>query len=541
VNIKKNPYSFHLYDEEKSARKLLSLWEENNFSSRLWHKDWSLWGDKLQPEIIDRLGWLDLPQRMSDRIKPIEDFAQEAKKGEYKDLILIGMGGSSLAPEIFQKVFKNAPDFPKLTVCDSTHPEAVEQIRKSLDLSRTLFIVSSKSGTTLETLSLFHYFWFEIKNQGEKPGSHFIAITDYDTPLMKEAQEKGFRKIFNPYPNIGGRFSALTEFGLVPASLIGVDIKELCEQAGKGPDLFLGAALGSVGKKRDKLTFVPSKSLRAFPDWIEQLVAESLGKEGKGIIPVIDEPLGDVDFKSSDRFYIYVYLNGEYKDIQKSIKKTRDKKVPCVETRLRNKYDLGREIYNWETAVAAAGSYLNVHPFNQPNVQAAKDFTKMVMKDLSQGKDSLKEEIKTFSIRDDISLKKAVNQWISEAEKGDYAAVQVYLAPSEKVKQRIQKIRKEIHKKCGIATTMGYGPRFLHSTGQLHKGGSNTGLFLQLVDSPTNDIEVPGEDYSFGSIITAQSLGDFQALRQKGRRILRIDLNDHPLKGLQKLEKIIES
>ncbi len=541
MNIKNSRYSYNLFREEESVKNLISFWEENNFLGRLKNKDWSLWVDAFQPEIIDRLGWLELPERMMDRIKGIETFTQEVKEENFTDLILIGMGGSSLAPEVVQKIFKDAPGFPKLTVCDSTHPQAVEQIRKRLDLKATLFLVSSKSGTTLETMSLFHFFWAEVEKEDAEPGKHFVAVTDYGTPLMREAQKKGFRKIFNPYSDVGGRFSAFTEFGLVPASLIGVDIKKLLDQDKNDPGLFLGAALGAVGEKRDKLYFVTSKSLKAFPDWIEQLVAESLGKDGKGIIPVIDEPWIDKGLDAKDRFYIFFYLDDEYKEIKKYIEKTKQKEIPCIEIRLQDKYDLGKEMFNWEIGVAAAGSYLDIHPFNQPDVQAAKDFAKEAMKNISQGKRDFKEDVQTFSIEDEDSLKKAVLKELSGVIKGDYAAFQVYLAPSEKVKQKIQKIRKEIQKKRGIATTMGYGPRFLHSTGQLHKGGPDKGIFLQIVDSPQTDIKVPGKDYSFGSIIKAQSVGDFQALQQKNRRILRIDLKSQTLKGLSKLAKMIKS
>jgi transaldolase / glucose-6-phosphate isomerase len=539
LNIKNSRYSYNLFEEENSAKDLLSLWEEDNFLERLWHKDWSLWVDTFQPEIVDRLGWLELPVKMKERIKEIETFTEEVKKEQFSDLILIGMGGSSLAPEVFQKTFREAPGFPKLTVCDSTHPERVKEIRKRIHLKSTLFIVSSKSGTTLETLSLFHFFWSEFKKMEKDPGSHFIAVTDYGTPLMREAQDKKFRKIFNPYPDIGGRFSALTEFGLVPASLTGVDVKNLLDYGEKDFDLFLGAVLGSVGERRDKLTFVTSETLRAFPSWLEQLVAESLGKDGKGMIPVINDPWIKKEADYKDRFFVFFYLDEEYREIGKYVKIVEDKKVPFIKIELRNKYELGSEIFNWETAVAAVGSYLKVHAFNQPDVQAAKDFAGSAIQEFSKKRKGFKEIGETFPIEDQGSLKKAMEEWLSQKKRGDYAAVQAYLAPSEKVSQRIQKIRLELQKRLGITTTMGFGPRFLHSTGQLHKGGPDKGLFLQIIDTPQVDIQVPGEAYSFKSIIRAQSLGDFQALKEKNRRILRVDLGTRTLKGLNKLIHII--
>ncbi len=541
MGFETNRYSFHLFEEEKSVKALISFWEKNDFSRRLFHKDWSLWMDALRPEISDRLGWLELPERMKERIEEIEIFSKEIRKENISTLILIGMGGSSLAPEVFQKIFKKASGFPELILCDSTHPEAVKRLRKAVDLSAALFIVSSKSGTTLETLSLYHYFWSEVKKEQKEPGHQFCAITDFGTPLMQEAQTKGFRKIFNPFPDVGGRFSAFTEFGLVPASLIGVDIRRLMVQEKKIPGLSIGAVLGAVGEKRDKLTFMTSESLKAFPCWLEQLVAESLGKDGKGIIPVMDEPLLEREADYQDRLFVFFSLNGEDKEIKRYIKRTKEKEAPFIEIRLHNKYDVGKEIFNWEWAVAAAGSYLKVHPFNQPDVQAAKDFAKRAMKKMSENKTGLEDTVETFSIDDDMSLKKAVSEWLSKAQNGDYAAVQAYLAPSERTEQKIQNIRESLRKKLGIATTMGYGPRFLHSTGQLHKGGPDKGLFLQIVDNPKKDVAIPGKNYTFKSIIRAQSLGDFQALKRKNRKIIRVDLKEQPIKGLSKLKKVIDS
>jgi len=541
LDTDKNRYSFHLFEEEKVVKDLISFWKENNFSGRFRQKDWSLWGDAFQPEITDRLGWLELPVRMRERIDGIEAFSEEIKKEGFSKLVIIGMGGSSLAPEVFQKIFKQASGFPELVLCDSTHPEAVERLRKAVDLGSALFIVSSKSGTTLETLSLYHYFWSEAEKEQREPERHFIAITDSDTPLMREAEEKGFRKIFNPFPDVGGRFSAFTEFGLVPACLIGVDIRRLLDCEKNIPELSLGAALGAVGGKRDKLTFITSRSLKAFPYWLEQLVAESLGKDGKGIIPVMEEPLLDRGVDCKDRFFVFFSLNEEEKEIKKQIKRTKEMEIPFIEIRLQHKYDLGKEIFNWEWAVAAAGSYLKIHPFNQPDVQEAKDFAKKAIKKLSESKEDLKDTVETFPIDDDVILKKAVDGWLSKARNGDYAAVQAFIAPSEKVNRKIQETREALRKKLGIATTMGYGPRFLHSTGQLHKGGPDKGLFLQIVDTPKKDIKVPGKEYTFKSIIRAQALGDFQVLKQRNRRIIRVDLKGQPFKGLSKLKKVIDS
>jgi len=498
----------------------LKLWKMQGFSRRLWAKDPTLWFSKPQPEITDRLGWLALPEIMHGRLDELSSFAEQIKDEGISHVVLLGMGGSSLAPDVFRKTFGNVPGYPELVVLDSTHPSAVLSVEDKLDFERTLFIVSSKSGTTLETLSLFRYFWNKVRLNTDAPRKHFIAITDSGTPLMKLAQERGFRRIFEANPDVGGRYSALTYFGMVPAALIGMDIHKLLDRAGtasencafgvseeKAAGIILGASLGEISRDRNKLTFIASDSIRSFPDWLEQLIAESTGKDGKGILPVAGEPSMPV--------------SGH----------------PFVRIELRDKFDLGREIFSWEVAVASAGSVLGIHPFNQPDVQLAKDFTKKAMEKIGKEKEESDEE--TWSLNEPETLSQALKDWMGRAKPGDYIALQAYLPPSEETTEALQSIRFELLKQTRLATTLGYGPRFLHSTGQLHKGGPNNGLFIQIVDEPVYDLHIPETDYDFRTLIKAQSSGDYQALKERRRRVLRVNLETDVQKGLGRLHSII--
>jgi len=465
------------------------------------------------------------------------------------------MGGSSLAPEIFQKTFSNAPGYPELIVFDSTHPSAIRSIMDKLDLNRTLFLVSSKSGTTLETLSLFRYFWNQVSFIKEEPGRHFIAITDPGTPLMKLAQERGFRKVFQSNPDVGGRYSAFTEFGLVPAAMIGMDIHRLLDRAWiasencafcvseeKASGFVLGATLGELARSRDKLTLLTSSSLRSFPDWLEQLIAESTGKDGKGIVPIVNEPSASPYDYGDDRFFVSLSLEGddtgELEDRMAALEKLGH---PVVRINLREKFDLGKEIYYWEIAVALAGSVLGIHPFNQPDVQLAKDFTRMVMEKKSDIGEKGYADVETLSIDEPEVLAKTLKSWIDQVRPGHYIALQAYLSPTPKITRALQNVRLELLKRTGLATTVGFGPRFLHSTGQLHKGGPNNGLFLQIIDEPQVDLPIPETNYSFGTLIKAQALGDYQALKQKGRRVLRVNLERNAKGALESMVELIQN
>jgi len=531
----------------------LKSWKKMNFTRKLWTKDPTLWFSEPVPEIKDRLGWLILPEIMHEKLEDLASFANEVKREGIIHLVLLGMGGSSLAPEVFQKTFGYKKDYPGLFVLDSTHPEAVRSMQEMLDLRKTLFLVSSKSGTTLETLSLFRHFWNEMSQVYDHPGRYFVAITDPGTPLMNLARDRSFRQVFEAPPDVGGRYSALSVFGLVPAALIGLDTHKLLDRAwialennsfclpeDEASGLILGAALGELSETRDKLTFLTSSSLTSFPDWIEQLIAESTGKDGKGLVPVANEPEATIHAYDKDRIFVGLNLEGDQdREMDKRLKDLEAAGHPTIRITLEEKADLGREIFRWEIAVAAAGAVIGIHPFNQPDVQVAKEFTQKMMEENEVEKQNNKE-VETFSFEEPEGLADALKNWIPKAKPGDYIALQAYLNPLKEVTSGLQKVRNELLNRTRLATTLGYGPRFLHSTGQLHKGGPNNGLFLQLVDEPEFDLPVPETNFSFGKLISAQSLGDYQALKQRGRRVLRINLRRDVVGGLEQLMELIQ-
>ena len=552
MNSFKHFQTFELGESAGRVEERIRLWTEQDFSRRLWARDPTLWFADPQPEITNRLGWLFLPETMHDRLEELFSFAEEVKNEGFSRLILLGMGGSSLAPDVFQKTFGNAPGYPELRVLDSTHPAAVRSVEEELDLRHTLFLVSSKSGTTLETLSLFRYFWNTISQITDDPGSHFIAITDPGTPLQTLAHERGFRRIFEASPDVGGRYSALSYFGLVPAAMIGMEIHRLLEKARSASEncasgvsesqaagLFLGAFLGEVSRGRDKLTFFASDSIGSFPDWLEQLIAESTGKEGRGILPVAGEPFISADDYGKDRFFAVLTLGTEDDTVlEDRISALKQSGHPYVRIELGDKYDLGREIFSWEVAVASAGAVLGIHPFNQPDVQLAKDFTRKAMEQAGALKED--RDSGTQSFDEPEALAEALKNWLGQARPGDFTSLQAYLPPSQKTTMILQDIRFELLKRAQSATTLGYGPRFLHSTGQLHKGGPNTGLFLQFVDEPADDLPVPETDYNFKILIRAQALGDFKALMERGRRVLRINLKSGVQEGLERFYDLVK-
>lgn len=544
--------TFEIGEWKTQVEERLKHWKKQSFSRRLWAKDPTLWFSEPQPEIADRLGWLVLPEMMHDNLDELSSFAKQIKDEGISHLVLLGMGGSSLAPDVFQKTFGNAPGYPELFVLDSTHPFAVLSVEDKLDFKRTLFIVSSKSGTTLETLSFFRYFWNKVRGITDDPGKHFVAITDSGTPLMKLAQERVFRWVFEANPDVGGRYSALTYFGMVPAVLIGMDIHKLLDRAWtasencavcvseeKAAGIILGASLGEISRDRNKLTFIAPDSIKSFPDWVEQLIAESTGKDGKGILPVAGEPLNSVEEYGEDRVFVFLTLAGvDNRDFEDRINALKQTGHPIIQIELKDEYDLGREIFSWEVAVASAGSVLGIHPFNQPDVQLAKDFTKKAMEKIGKEKEESDEE--TWPIDEPEPLAQALKDWMGQAKEGDYIALQAYLPPSEETTEALQGIRFELLKRTRLATTLGYGPRFLHSTGQLHKGGPNSGLFLQIVDEPDSDLPVPETDYSFANLIKAQAVGDYRALQQRGRRVIRVNLKSDARGGLRKLRELMD-
>jgi transaldolase/glucose-6-phosphate isomerase len=487
---------------------------------------------------------------MHDSLAAIDRFATGVRKEGFRHVVLMGMGGSSLAPEVFGATFGVRRGYPELVVLDSTHPDAVRNVGNRVDLSRTLFVVASKSGTTLETRSFFTYFWDKVQGLDSSPGDHFVAITDPGTPLETIAGERGFRRVFHGPADVGGRFSALSVFGLLPAALIGVDIHRILdgswammdssvaqEPGAKNPLLVLGAVLGELAVGgRDKLTLVTSPALRSLPVWIEQLVAESTGKDGKGVLPVVDEPFGAPELYGDDRNFVQISLKGDSSKDDELLSMLERADHPVTRIQVTDSYLLGQEFFRWEIAVAAAGSILGIHPFNQPDVQLAKDLAKRAMEKTGEtAATGWDDGVETVPIGRSDDLAHSIESWLSSGSSGDYIALNVFLSPSEAAAGTLQEVRVALRARSGLATTVGYGPRFLHSTGQLHKGGPNNGLFVQIVDEPEDPVPVPETDYSFGELIRAQALGDAQALVQRGRRVIRVNLGRTGVDGLDSL------
>lgn len=529
----------------------LQRWQSINFSRRLWCKDPTLWSLEPVPELGNRLGWLSLPEMVHEQLDDFTAFADEVRNEQVRHVVLLGMGGSSLAPEVFHRIFGSAPGFPELIVLDSTHPATVRTAESRIDLRHALFLVSSKSGTTIETLALFRHFWHRVEQGTPRPGRSFVAITDPGTPLAYLARERGFRRLFEAPPDVGGRYSALTAFGLVPAALTGVDVHRLLDRAWRmaeasafcvpereNPGLVLGAALGELALAGlDKATFLASPSLEAFPAWLEQLIAESTGKNGKGIIPVVDEPPASPSAYGQDRFFVSICLDGDdSSSLDQRLKMLEAAGYPVIRIQLREKIDIGQEFFRWEVAVAAAGAAIGIHPFNQPDVEAAKELARKAMQQAgSKGQDHGLQGADLVAAAKHAEIGQALKKWLAQVKPGEYMTIQAYLHSTHGTTDRLQQIRWTLLDRFGVATTLGYGPQFLHSTGQLHKGGPNTGLFLQLVYDVVDDLPVPETDYSVAALIQAQALGDSQALRERGRRVLRVHLGSEVARGLKQL------
>jgi len=544
---------FRLGAIARAVEKRLAAWDAARFGERLWRGDPSLWVAGPATEISDRLGWLRLPETMARRLASFRAFADEIRAEGIRHVVLLGMGGSSLAPELYQKTLGNAPGFPALLVLDSTHPAAVAAVERTIDLRRTLFVVSSKSGTTIEPLSFFRYFWEKAGRLDGAPGRRFAAISDPGTPLQTLARERGFRRAFEALPDVGGRFSALTDFGLVPAALIGADIGALLAAArgaaaadGPGapadqsPGLRLGAALGELALAGvDKLTLRTSPGLRSFPDWLEQLIAESTGKDGKGLVPVAGEPASNAALDAPDRAFVFLALAGDDAaalDAEAAAAERAGR--PVIRIGLDGPAALGREIFHWELAVAAASSALGVHPFNQPDVELAKDLARKAMAAApGSGAGSAPGGVESGAAD---ALRDAVQGWLRGARPRDYICPQAYLAPDLGIAEELDGLRRILLTMAGRPVTLGRGPRFLHSTGQLHKGGPDEALVLQIVDRPAADLAVPETDYTFGRLVRAQADGDLAALRQRGRRALRVDVGRDAAAGLARLSAALD-
>jgi Phosphoglucose isomerase len=451
--------------------------DRSDLIDRIWERDPTVWTGADEAKW---LGWLDEPRRMRERVDELRALASAVSGDGLDTVVLLGMGGSSLAPEVLRRTF----GVGGLHVLDTTHPQAIRDLEAQLDLGRTLFVSASKSGTTLETRSHSDYFWKKIGD-----GAHWVAITDPGSSLEVLAQSRSFRYVFHGEPTIGGRYSALSPFGMVPAALVGIDVDallesgermaELCRRDEGNPGYELGSAFGTGWSEgRDKICIAGTAG--GFGLWAEQLIAESTGKQGKGLVPAPGEPPDGADRQAA---------------------------TPAIDAPA----SLGGEFFRWEFAVAVAATWLEINPFDQPDVQAAKDKTNEV---LATGRDP--------SLDDDGS----VDALVAEAREGDYACVQAFVPPSDENDRRIERIAGELRSRTGCVVTHGYGPRYLHSTGQLHKGGPNTGLFLQVVDDPGEEIPIPGKPFGFRRLIRAQAAGDYESLKERGRRVARIHIEE---------------
>lgn len=545
---------------DKTIKKL----NDENVVERIWKKDYTVWSND-PTEISNRLGWLDSVEVTSKSLNEINSFVEEVRAAGYTNALLMGMGGSSLAPEVFRLTFGVKEGYLDLAVLDSTHPEVVMEYAKKFNPATTLYIVSTKSGGTVETFSFMKFFYNYVLHilGKDEAGKHFAAITDPGSGLQKVADELKFRKIFLNDPNIGGRFSALSLFGIVPAALVGIDIEKFlslakveadnCKKSGKeiseNVAAVVGAIIGVLGKKGiDKLTYIISPEFRFIGAWIEQLIAESTGKVGKGILPVDLESIEDPGYYSNDRLFVYIKLKGDA-TLDEKIEKLKSAGFPILELELNSIYDLGSQFFLWEFATAVTGWVMQIQPYDQPNVEQAKVVARQMMKEyqedgkLPELKPALeKEGIKVFGDIKVKSIDEVLLSFLSDIVGGkNYVSLQAYLTPNKEINATLQQLRTKIQKKYKAATTVGFGPRFLHSTGQLHKGDAGNGYFIQFISDIEEDLPIPenpGEErtsITFGILIKAQALGDRQALIDNRRKVITIDLGNRTIDCLRKL------
>lgn len=501
----------------------VARWADRDAIARVWARDATVWFDPPRPEIENRLGWLDLPSSSQDLIGPIRDLATAAAHEGITDLVLCGMGGSSLAPEVFAATLPTAPGSPRLTVIDTTHPDAVAAVHEATDPATTWYLISSKSGGTLETMSLFRSFWASASARLETPGSHFLAVTDPGSSLARLGEERRFRAVVLADPDVGGRYSALSAFGLVPAGIVGADVDRLLAagrtmaascgpdaEAAANPGLLLGLALGGAASRgRVIARFDASDPVSTLPVWIEQLIAESTGKDGLGIVPVDGGPLPTRTERA----------------VTVSIGHSPD---PTADVRIsiEDPHDIAAAMFLLEFATAVAGAELGIHPFDQPDVQLAKSLAHRAMEgDLPEG----------GSRPLDISGDGTIHLLAGDGPEPLYVAIQAYVAPTETVGSALEELRAAMTDRYGTFVTVGYGPRFLHSTGQLHKGGPPGGLFVQLTDRPHTELAVPEEDYTFNQLVSAQAAGDRAALADRDRSVMAFQLGGDPERGITRL------
>ena len=526
----------HLSDVERTLADL----DQKGIVARIWRRDHTVW--KPNPEeISDRLGWLDVTREMEGQLDALSSFASEVQAGGYRHVVLLGMGGSSLGPEVLRQTFGSSPGYPELIVLDSTTPAAVSNVAEVTDPGRTLFLVSSKSGTTLEPLVFYRYFRGLVEQAiGEAAaGESFVAITDPATPLASMAEIDGFRRVFLNRPDMGGRYSVLSYFGLVPAALAGIDVAVLLDRASRmsercasgvpihdSPGAWSGAAMGALALRGvDKLTVITSPQIASFGLWMEQLLAESTGKDGRGIVPVTGEPLMDAASYDNDRLFVHLRLEGDDNTgPDRAVERLIAAGQPVMRHTWLDRHDIGAEFFRWEFATAVAGAILGIHPFNQPDVQSAKEATDR----------TLQERVDTGRLPD-VETSLALHDLAAHVQTGDYVAILAYLRQTPQMDDSLSRLRQTIAERHHVATTAGYGPRYMHSTGQLHKGGPDSGVYLFVTAPHEDDLPIPGEPYTFGDLDDAQALGDQRALQSQGRRVARLDLGADGEEGVHEL------
>jgi transaldolase / glucose-6-phosphate isomerase len=551
----------------KAVEQAVSDWRAAGKVRRLWQRDASLW---THTDESQWLGWLDITEKQLDKKDQFQKLAEEIRKEGFSDVLLLGMGGSSLCPEVLAKTFGRIQGFPQLHVLDSTDPAQVKAFEKKVDLSKTLFIVSSKSGSTLEP-NIFKKYFFERAKEAigaEKAGSRFIAITDPGSKLQAEAEADKFRHIFHGDPSIGGRYSALSNFGIVPAAVMGLDVPKFLDRAEEmvqacaasvpveqNPGVILGITLGVAAKAgRDKLTIVTSPAISDLGAWLEQLIAESTGKQGKGIIPVDREQLAAPETYGKDRIFAYLRFASSPDPAQDAkVAALENARHPVIRISVNDTYDLGQEFFRWEIATAVVGSIIGINPFNQPDVEASKIETRKLTSEYEKTgslppekpifeQNSIKlytdpKNASALGARE--SLGDYLRAHLARIVTGDYFAVLAYVEMNDQHEAQLQEIRHAVRNTKRVATCLGFGPRFLHSTGQAYKGGPNTGVFLQITCDDAVDVPIPGQKYTFGIVKAAQARGDFQVLADRGRRALRVHLGKDVKAGLSELSKAV--
>lgn len=555
-----------------TVKSTIGEWQSGGKMTRLWDRDASLWTGT---DESNWLGWLDIVEEQSAQQEQLQKFAKEVQTRGFEHILLLGMGGSSLCPEVLRMTFGHIPHFPVLHVLDSTDPAQVKAFEHQIDISKTLFIVSSKSGSTLEP-NIFKQYFFERTKQtlgGHKAGGHFVAITDPGSKMQQVAEADKFLHVFFGRPSIGGRYSALSNFGMIPAAAMGLDTRKFLSRAAEmvracGPSAAVqenpGAALGIIlgaaaNAGRDKVTIITSPGISDLGAWLEQLLAESTGKIGKGIIPVDRERLGSPDVYGKDRLFVYLHLeNDAHTDQDAKLDALEKAGQAVVRISMPDIYDLGAEFFRWEIATAVAGAIMGINAFNQPDVEASKLATRSLTSEYEKTGSLPSEKpffedsgIKLFSdeknaaeltkVATDKSLAGYLKAHLSRIKAGDYFAVLAYIQMDAEHEQALKEIRHAVRDRKHVATCLGFGPRFLHSTGQAYKGGPNTGVFLQITCDDSVQLPVPGQKYTFGIVKAAQARGDFQVLAERGRRALRVHVAGDLKAGLASLQSAVKA